>query len=277
MTQTDALGTTALDIRDVSIEYGRDKRLKRVVHGVSLRVGVGETVALVGESGSGKTSLAMAALGLTPIAEGSITVNGKTIDLRNRGGVVDAGAQAVFQSPYSSLDPALPISAILAQSVVHLKISRREIAKRSLAVLDEVGIPPAAMERYPREFSGGQRQRIAIARAMMPRPRLIVCDEPTSALDLSIQAQVVNLLLDLQEAHGISYLVISHDLALMKHLATRMYVMLRGRIVEEGPALDIYNAPSDAYTRALIDAAPLPNPGAQRLRRAQAAAASTTV
>jgi ABC-type microcin C transport system duplicated ATPase subunit YejF len=213
----------------------------------------------------------MAALGLVPLSAGRILVNGRTVDPRQRGSVVAAGAQAVFQSPYSSLDPALPIRAILAEAVTHLRLPRREVGPRVRTVLEEVGLDERAAERYPREFSGGQRQRIAIARAMMARPRLIICDEPTSALDLSVQAQVANLLMDLQERHGMSYLVISHDLALVHHLAARMYVMHRGRIVEAGPASEVYRSPRDPYTRALIEAAPLPDPAAQRRRRIRAA------
>jgi ABC-type glutathione transport system ATPase component len=262
----------ALDVEGVSIEYGSPKRRTRVVHDVSLTVAPGETVGLVGESGSGKTSIAMAALGIVATSAGRILVNGRSIDPAHRGSAVAAGAQAVFQSPYSSLDPAMPIRAILAEAVVHLRLPRREVDARARAVLDEVGLDPRVAERYPREFSGGQRQRIAIARAMMVRPRLLIADEPTSALDLSVQAQVANLLMDLQERHGMSYLLISHDLALVHHLAARMYVMHRGRIVEAGPADAVYRTPQDPYTRALVDAAPLPDPAAQRRRRARAAA-----
>jgi oligopeptide transport system ATP-binding protein len=262
----------ALDVQGVCIDYGRGKRRVRAVEDVSLTVAAGETVGLVGESGSGKTSVAMATLGLVPISAGTILVNGRAIDLRQRGSVVAAGAQAVFQSPYSSLDPAMPIRAILAEAVSHLRLPRREVDARAHAVLEEVGLDPRTAERYPREFSGGQRQRISIARAMMVRPRLLICDEPTSALDLSVQAQVANLLMDLQQAHGMSYLIISHDLALVHHLASRMYVMHRGRIVETGPAAEVYRSPRDPYTRALIDAVPLPDPAAQRRRRALAAA-----
>ncbi|HLU54803.1 MAG TPA: ATP-binding cassette domain-containing protein [Pseudonocardia sp.] len=262
----------ALDVRGICIDYGPRKRRVRAVEDVSLTVAAGETVGLVGESGSGKTSIAMAVLGLVPISAGSIRVNGRAIDPRRRGSVVEAGAQAVFQSPYSSLDPALPVRAILAEAVAHLRLPRREVDARVRTVLDEVGLDARAAERYPREFSGGQRQRIAIARAMMVRPRLLICDEPTSALDLSVQAQVANLLVDLQERHGMSYLLISHDLALVHHLAARMYVMHRGRVVESGPAAEVYRSPKDPYTRALIDAAPLPDPAAQRRRRARAAA-----
>ncbi|GAA0895478.1 ABC transporter ATP-binding protein [Pseudonocardia zijingensis] len=261
----------ALDVEGVCIDYGPKKRRVRAVEDVSLAVAAGETVGLVGESGSGKTSVAMAALGLVPLSAGRIRVGGRTVDPRQRGSVVAAGAQAVFQSPYSSLDPALPIRAILAEAVTHLRLPRREVGARVRTVLEEVGLDERAAERYPREFSGGQRQRIAIARAMMARPRLIICDEPTSALDLSVQAQVANLLMDLQERHGMSYLVISHDLALVHHLAARMYVMHRGRIVEAGPASEVYRSPRDPYTRALIEAAPLPDPAAQRRRRMRAA------
>lgn len=275
---TAEVGGDALDARDLSIEYGRGRRRRRVVKDVSITVSTGETVALVGESGSGKTSVAMACLGLVPIAEGTVSINGTRMKPGVAGAAVKAGAQAVFQSPYSSLDPAQSIGDILLEPLQGSGRTRTEAVMRAKEVLDEVGIDPAALGRYPREFSGGQRQRISIARAMMARPRLIVCDEPTSALDLSIQAQVVNLLLDLQERHGMSFLVISHDLALMRHLATRMYVMQRGQIVEQGDAEDVYCRPQHPYTQRLIGAAPVPDPIVQRQRRAsrEASAVATS-
>ncbi|GAB3580980.1 peptide ABC transporter ATP-binding protein [Amycolatopsis endophytica] len=261
--------TTALDARGVSIDYLRRRVRTRAVDDVSLTVRSGETVGLVGESGSGKSSLAMAALGLTKPSAGTISVNGHRIGTLGRRGVAAAGAQAVFQSPYSSLDPAMTVRAILAEPVVPLRMRKAEVRSRVEETLASVGLDESVAERYPREFSGGQRQRIAIARAMMVRPRLLICDEPTSALDLSVQAQVVNLLMDLQRDNGISYLVIGHDLALMNHLADRLYVMYRGRIVESGPTSVVHGSPAHPYTRALVEAAPSPDPRRQRERRAR--------
>ncbi|WP_138444300.1 ABC transporter ATP-binding protein [Sinomonas susongensis] len=261
-----------LEMAGVSIDYERRRLRTRAVHDVTLSVAHGEMVGLVGESGSGKTSIAMSALGLVPIAEGSIRVNGRSIDYRRRRSILEAGAQAVFQSPYSSLDPAQPVKAILSEPIFHERLSRAAVVERVRSALEDVGLDPAAMERYPREFSGGQRQRISIARAMMAQPSLLICDEPTSALDLSVQAQVANLLLDLQERHRTSYLIIGHDLPLMNHLTSRLYVMYRGHIVEEGPTALVYGSPAHPYTRALVLAAPVPDPLKQRERRALAKA-----
>ena len=260
----------ALDARGVTIDYVRRRARTRAVDDVTLTVGHGETVGLVGESGSGKTSLATAALGLTALTAGSITVNGHPVRPGDRRGAVRAGVQAVFQSPYSSLDPAMPVAAILAEPLGARARRGEAAADRVREALAAVGLDESVAHRYPREFSGGQRQRISIARAMVAGPRLLICDEPTSALDLSVQARVVNLLMDLQRDRGISYLVIGHDLALMNHLAHRLYVMYRGRIVESGPAAAVYATPTHPYTRALVAAAPLPDPARQRQRRALA-------
>ncbi|WP_412759986.1 ABC transporter ATP-binding protein [Methylobacterium guangdongense] len=230
----------------------------KAVDGVSLRVRAGETVGVVGESGSGKTTLGLALLRLTA-SEGPIVFLGKAID---GFGVAQMrplrkDMQVVFQDPYGSLSPRMSVADIVAeglvvQGAVRSRAERRAVVSKALA---DVGLDPAAMDRYPHEFSGGQRQRIAIARAIVLNPRFVVLDEPTSALDRSVQAQIVTLLRDLQRERGLAYLFISHDLKVVRALANYVMVMQNGRVVEEGPAETIFSDPQTAYTRALFKAA----------------------
>ena len=261
-----------LDVRDLAVEYpdlrGRGRR--RVLDGIDLLVGQGETVGLIGESGSGKTTLGRAILGLVKPSRGSIIFGGEDIAVasRRRRRALSAELQAVFQDPYSSLNPARTIAQALTEPVTVHRRPRRDAAEREVAsMLGRVGMPPDAAHRYPREFSGGQRQRIAIARALMNSPRLIICDEPLSALDLSVQAQILNLLGELQAESGVGYLLISHDLAVVRHLAHRVAVLHEGRIVESGGTAEVIAAPAHPYTRKLLDAAPRPDPAQQRERR----------
>jgi ABC-type glutathione transport system ATPase component len=262
-------GTTpaALEAEHVSIHYMRRRQRTLAVNDVTLCVAGGETVGLVGESGSGKTSLARAALGLVKPSAGRIRVNGRDVSYRRGRPTVTGEVQAVFQSPFSSLDPAQRVGQILAEPLAHLHLSRAETQARIRAALHEVGLDPSAAQRVPGQFSGGQRQRIAIARATIGNPRLIICDEPTSALDLSIQAQVLNLLMDIRERHGVSYLIITHDIGVVRHLSSRIYVMYQGQVVEHGPAADVCDRPSHPYTQRLLAAEPVPDPAAQRARR----------
>jgi len=230
----------------------------KAVDGVSLRVRAGETVGVVGESGSGETTLGLALLRLTA-SEGPIVFLGKAID---GFGVAQMrplrkDMQVVFQDPYGSLSPRMSVADIVAeglvvQGAVRSRAERRAVVSKALA---DVGLDPAAMDRYPHEFSGGQRQRIAIARAIVLNPRFVVLDEPTSALDRSVQAQIVTLLRDLQRERGLAYLFISHDLKVVRALANYVMVMQNGRVVEEGPAETIFSDPQTAYTRALFKAA----------------------
>ncbi|MBE7246122.1 MAG: ABC transporter ATP-binding protein [Actinomycetospora chiangmaiensis] len=230
----------------------------KAVDGVSLRVRAGETVGVVGESGSGKTTLGLALLRLTA-SEGPIVFLGKAID---GFGVAQMrplrkDMQVVFQDPYGSLSPRMAVADIVAeglvvQGAVRSRAERRAVVSKALM---DVGLDPAAMDRYPHEFSGGQRQRIAIARAIVLNPRFVVLDEPTSALDRSVQAQIVTLLRDLQRERGLAYLFISHDLKVVRALANYVMVMQNGRVVEEGPAETIFSDPQTAYTRALFKAA----------------------
>jgi len=265
-----------LDVQDLAVEYpdlrGRGRR--RVLDGVDLLVGQGETVGLIGESGSGKTTLGRAILGLVKPSRGSIIFGGAdggediAAASRRRRRALSAELQAVFQDPFSSLNPARTIAQALIEPVTVHRRPRRDAAEREVAsMLGRVGMPPDAAHRYPREFSGGQRQRIAIARALMNSPRLIICDEPLSALDLSVQAQILNLLAELQAESGVGYLLISHDLAVVRHLAHRVAVLHEGRIVESGGTAEVIAAPAHPYTRKLLDAAPRPDPAQQRARR----------
>ena len=253
--------TQANDIRvDFTMRRGLLRRAVaslRALDGVSLAIHAGETVGLVGESGSGKSTMGLALLRLVPAA-GRVVFAGEDLAglppavLRQRRGQM----QIVFQDPYGSLSPRMTVADLVSEGLrVHERLARPARDARVAAVLAEVGLPADALRRYPHEFSGGQRQRIAIARALVLQPRLIVLDEPTSALDRSVQAQIVALLRDLQRRHGLAYLFISHDLAVVRALAHRVIVLRAGRVVEEGPADALFADPKEAYTRALMTAA----------------------
>jgi len=242
----------------------------RAVDGVSLHVDRGETLALVGESGCGKSTVGRAILRLFDITAGQVVLDGRRIDdlpadamrpLRRR-------MQAVFQDPFSSLNPRMRVRDIVAEPMRNfaLATTRREINQRINVLMDKVRLPRDAVGRWPHEFSGGQRQRIGIARALAAEPDLIVCDEAVSALDVSVKAQIVNLLDDLQQELGLALLFISHDLAIVEHMTHRVAVMYLGKIVEVAPKRNIFAAPRHPYTRALLSAVPVPEPGAARQR-----------
>jgi ABC-type oligopeptide transport system ATPase subunit len=262
-----------LEVRDLVVEFrlGRGRTV-RAVDGVSVRVGEGETVGVVGESGSGKSTLARSVVGLTKPQGGAIRFNGRDIThvgRRERRGLARE-IQYVFQDPYSSLNPTRTIEDILSEPLFAQGISRgTDRRKRVGDLLDLVGLPASCAARYPGSFSGGQRQRIAIARALIMSPKLLICDEPTSALDLSIQAQILNLLRDLQRQFKISYLFIAHNLDVVRIMADRTVVMSNGHVMEEGPADQIARFPTHAYTQALIAATPHADPEQQRLAREQ--------
>jgi microcin C transport system ATP-binding protein len=230
----------------------------RAVDGVSVSVRAGETVGLVGESGSGKSTMGYALVRLQG-AQGAIRFEGRDLlamdarDLRQ----LRADMQIVFQDPFGSLSPRMNVGEIVAEGLaVHERaLSKADRAVRVMQALEEVGLPPDIIDRYPHEFSGGQRQRIAIARAMILKPRFVVLDEPTSALDMSVQAQIVELLRQLQQDHELGYLFISHDLRVIRALAHRVVVLRQGRVVEEGPAEELFARPQHEYTRALMAAA----------------------
>jgi microcin C transport system ATP-binding protein len=230
----------------------------KAVDGVSLTLRGGQTLGVVGESGSGKTTLGLAILRLIS-SDGPIVYLGNRLDAKNRAGMrsLRKDMQIVFQDPYGSLSPRMPVVDIVAEGLkVHgKKQSAEEIRRTVAAALEEVGLDPAGMDRYPHEFSGGQRQRIAIARAMALNPKFVVLDEPTSALDMSVQAQIVDLLRDLQKRHDLSYMFISHDLKVVRALASEVIVLKDGKVVEQGPSRQIFEAPRTDYTKALIAAA----------------------
>lgn len=261
-----------LEVRNLMVEYRRGKRaIFRAVDGVSLRIGPRETLGLVGESGAGKSTIGKAILGLAPISAGEIVFERKDITKASfeERRVLSAQLQVVFQNPYSSLNPVRTIGQTLAEPLgVHRKLSRAQTAEAVTEMLGRVGLPDHAAQSYPAQFSGGQRQRIAIARALMLSPRLVICDEPVSALDLSVQAQILNLLRDLQEDLGTSYLFISHDLAVVRNVSHRITVLYRGQVVESGLTDRISQAPQHAYTQKLLAAAPVPDPDLQQRRRA---------
>jgi ABC-type glutathione transport system ATPase component len=275
-----------LRVADLAVDYGTGRRRRRVVEGVGFDIPAGRTVGLVGESGSGKTTIGRAILGMVPIAGGTVEFEGRDIT-RLRGAerrALGSRRQVVFQDPYSSLDPTKTIGYTLAEPCATLpageRMTREQIGARMGALLERVGLGPDAARRYPAQFSGGQRQRIAIARALMLSPRLIVCDEPVSALDLSVQAEVLNLLAEVQRDLGLGLLFISHDLTVVRHISHEIVVLRAGRIVEQGPAQRVYDEPRDDYTRGLLAAAPVPDPDEQsarrEARRALAAAAADT-
>ena len=266
-----------LEVRDLVRDYTLPKQSLlskpqnlRVLHGVSLSLKQGESLGIVGESGSGKSTLARSVMGLEKPQSGSVTINGKDIYSLGRAELKAARKefQAIFQDPYGSLDPRHSVRRILAEPVVSLESATTAESReeRIGQVLEAVGLPPSAADKYPHEFSGGQRQRIAIARALITRPKLIVADEPVSALDVSIQAQVLNLMMDLQEQFGLSYLFISHDLGVMRVITDRVAVIHLGRIVEEGPTNEVFDNPQHPYTQALVNAVPKPFSGRRKMR-----------
>jgi oligopeptide/dipeptide ABC transporter ATP-binding protein len=265
--------TPVLQVDDLVIRYGKVSKkgapVSPAVDGVSFTIKPGETVGLVGESGSGKTTIGKAILGLQPVTSGAISFEGERIDqLKPRGRrVLATRLRAVFQDPYSSLNPRLSIGDSLTEPLRVNGVGRDEADSRAEDMLELVGLPRAAVSRYPRQFSGGQRQRIAVARALITRPSLVVCDEPVSALDLSTQAQVLNLLADLRDELGLSYLFIAHDMAVVRMLAQRVIVLYRGQIMEEGDTREVMDGAQHPFTQALLAASPVPDPIEQAERR----------
>ena len=268
----DKLGAPVLELKGVSIEYPKQGRMPafRAVEGADLVVYAGEIVGLVGESGSGKTTIGRAAVGLLPVVEGSLTVGGIDLSTASRKEVAHLRRRVgmVFQDPSASLNPRLPIGESIGEPMLLAKVAKGDKLQRRIEdLLDQVELPRSYRNRYPHELSGGQKQRVGIARSLALSPDLLVADEPTSALDVSVQAHVLELLLELQERLQFACLFVSHDLAVVDLLAHRIAVMQRGRIVEQGSRDEILRNPKDPYTQRLIAAVPLPDPGKQRERR----------
>jgi peptide/nickel transport system ATP-binding protein len=272
-------GRTLLELDDVRVWFpirsgvvlDRHVGDVKAVDGVTLTIERGETLGLVGESGCGKSTLGRAILRLYKPTSGRIIFDGREIttasdrDLRD----VRRRMQMVFQDPYASLNPRHSVGRIVGEPLrVHGVGSRREVGRRVSELLEVVGLPTDAADRYPHEFSGGQRQRIGLARALALNPELLVCDEPVSALDVSIQAQIINLMEELQRQLGLTYLFIAHDLAVVRHISTRIAVMYLGKIVEVAPADDLYDNPLHPYTITLLSAIPIPDPEIERHRQA---------
>ncbi|GGB56537.1 ABC transporter ATP-binding protein [Tistrella bauzanensis] len=244
----------------------------RALDGVDLQMAAGESVGIVGESGCGKSTLARTVVALESPSAGRVIFDGDDLFKLGRRDLLARrrDLQMVFQDPYGSLDPRHKVERVVAEPMEGLKTaSMAERAERVAEALAQVGLRPADADRYPHEFSGGQRQRIAIARALITRPRLIVADEAVSALDVSVQSQVLNLMMDLQAAVGMGYLFISHDLGVVGHVTDRVAVMYLGRVVETGRTAEIFHNPAHPYTRTLLAAVPVPDPARSRRRRAR--------
>ena len=270
--------TSLLQIRKVVREYilPRQKLFSpakrfRALDGVSLTVNSGESFGIVGESGCGKSTLARTVMALEAPQSGEICFQGEILhslkaeDLRR----VRRGLQMIFQDPYGSLDPRQSVGKIVAEPLSLLgKMTDKKRSEKVAEALDNVGLSPNDAVKFPHEFSGGQRQRIAIARALITRPALIVADEPVSALDVSVQAQVLNLMMDLRDRHGLAYLFISHDLSIVRHMTTKVAVMYAGRIVEQGPTQTLFDHAQHPYTRALLAAVPRTDPSRKKGKKA---------
>jgi oligopeptide transport system ATP-binding protein len=271
-------GKPLLEVRDLRVHFPirrggflfGEHRLLRAVDGVSFEIRPGETLGLVGESGCGKSTTARAIVGLIKPTSGTVTLEGDRIDGLSPRAMFQhrRKVQMIFQDPYASLNPRMTVGAIIREPMdifgLHLP---RERQLETLRLMDLVGLNPRLLNRYPHEFSGGQRQRIGIARALAVQPKLLVCDEPVSALDVSIQAQVINLLVELRDKLGLAYLFISHDLSVVRHISDRIGVMYLGRIVELADADELHERPRHPYTQALLSAAPVPDPAQERQRK----------
>ncbi len=259
-----------IDIRDLEVHFplrggwGSRRGAVHAVDGVDLQVRRGRTLGIVGESGCGKTTLGRSLVGLVQPTAGDIFIDGKPLDElpRSRRRAI----QMIFQDPFSSMNPGMRVRDVIAEPMrIHDIRPPDTYDERIAELLDQVGLPASAAERHPHEFSGGQRQRIAVARALAAEPEVIVCDEPVSALDVSVQAQIVNLLADLQAAHGIGLVFIAHDLAVVRHISDEVAVMYLGQIVERAPRDQLYNDPQHPYTKALLAAVPVPDPTIDRV------------
>ena len=270
--------TPLLEVHDLKVHFQLPGTLLRpgsggsvkAVDGVSFHLNRGETLGLVGESGCGKSTTGMAVLRMTPVTAGEIHIDGEDIThLKGRAlRPLRRRMQMIYQDPFGALDPRMRVLDIIGEPLkVHkLVTGRKAYRKEVLRLMELVGLLPDMCERYPHEFSGGQRQRIGIARALAAQPDMIICDEPVSALDVSIQAQIINLLKDLQEELGLTYLFVAHDLAVVRHICDRVMVMYLGHVVEVADSESLYTNPQHPYTQALMSAIPIPDPRAESRR-----------
>ncbi len=276
------MSTPLLQVRDVQTHFDIHQKgaffwqkpaTLKAVNGVSFDLKAGETLGVVGESGCGKSTLARTIIGLVKAKSGSILFDGKElVGLSEKGWKKKRQEiQMIFQDPLASLNPRMTVGDIIAEPLrtYHPELGKEEIDKRVREIMKKVGLLPNVINRYPHEFSGGQCQRIGIARALILRPKLIICDEPVSALDVSIQAQVINLLQEVQEEMGLALIFIAHDLSVVKHISDRVLVMYLGNAVEVGTDAAVYDKPTHPYTQALMSAVPLPDPDLERGKSVQ--------
>ena len=268
-----------LEIRDLAVHFpirrggflSKQVGTVKAVDGVSLSIEKGKTLSLVGESGCGKSTTVLALLGMAPLTRGSVRFKGEPIDLTNSRSLFQfrRQAQMIFQDPFGSLNPRMRVCDIIAEPLrIHMPQMRKEQREERVRdLMGYVGLLPTMAERYPHEFSGGQRQRIGVARALSLNPELVICDESVSALDVSIQAQVLNLLMDLQDELGLTYIFVSHDLAVVRHISHRIAVMYLGQIMELADKEGLYRMPKHPYTQALLSAIPIADPVAEAQRQ----------
>ena len=258
-----------LSVRDLQVSFPTAAGTVHAVRDVSFEIQPGETVGLVGESGCGKSTLGRAIMRLVPSAAGQIVLNSRDLTLMSQHMMrpLRPLMQMIFQDPYGSINPRHSIGKTIGQPLALAGWERARIEARVQELLRQVGLPATAAERFPHEFSGGQRQRIGIARALALHPKLLICDEPVSALDVSVRAQIINLLKDLQAELGVSYLFISHDLSVVQHVCDRVLVMYLGRIVESGDTATLWSRCAHPYTQALLGSAPVADPAARHGRR----------
>ncbi len=251
--------------------WQRKKNILKAVDDVSFQLHKGETLGVVGESGCGKSTLVRGILGLETVTDGSVKLNGEELTGldKNTFRLKRRNMQIIFQDPLASLDPRMTVSEIIAEPLIVFQpeLSKKERRQKVKQIMQRVGLLPTQINRYPHEFSGGQAQRIGIARALILKPKLLICDEPVSALDVSIQAQIINLLMDLQKDMGLSMIFIAHDLSVVKHISHRVMVMYMGKVVEMASRDDLFRNPGHPYTKALMQSIPIPDPAIERAKR----------
>lgn len=264
---------TTFDIKKGGFAFFQKSATLKAVNGVSFHLNAGETLGVVGESGCGKSTLARTIIGLVKAKSGSIKFDGQELVGASEKLMYDIrqDMQMIFQDPLASLNPRMTVGSIIAEPLRthHPELSKQQVMAEVKAIMDKVGLLPNVINRYPHEFSGGQCQRIGIARALILKPKLIICDEPVSALDVSIQAQVINLLQDIQQEMGLALIFIAHDLSVVKHISDRVMVMYLGNAVELGHDKNVYANPTHPYTQALMSAVPLPDPERERNKTIQ--------